>query len=189
MTVSSVLMMTSVLVMGSLSMSFLIWVSLGMCFFSMCRLMVFVSLMDLCADNLVIIRLSMQRQGLVNVTMLHTVLGRGLDLMEKLIVLVLNVVHDLGTSMVTHIVLISVTRVIGVCGGVVAEILILFVMVIIVIASPVCATLVMLWVLVVTILVVGALVVLGAVVLVTVVLVVVTSGVLFAVVESVLAVG
>lgn len=172
---------------SSLSNLRFILVSSGLSDLSMGCLMVLVSLMDFGADNFVIASMSVQGQSLVHVAMLNSVLSRSLDLVEELVVLVLDVVHNLGASVMAHIMLISVTWVIRVSGSIVSEVLILFIVVVVVISSPEGSTFMMLGVLLMATLMVGGLLVLGTEVLVSVLSVVVSRWVFLSVVQSVFA--
>ena len=176
---------SSIRMVSGLSMLLLIYVSFSFSNLSMGCLMVLVGLVDLSADNFVIVSMSVQGESLVSVAMLNSVLSRSLDLVEKLVVLMLDIVHYLGTSVVAHIMLISVTWVIGVSCGVVSEILILFIMVIVVVSSPESSTFVMFGVFLMTIFMVGRLAVLCAEVLMAIVSVVMASRVSLSVVECI----
>ncbi len=162
-----------------------ILVGSGLSDLSMGCLMVLVSLMDLGADDFVIVSMSVQGESLVHVAMLNSVLSRGLDFVEQLVVLMLDVVHNLGASVMAHIMLISVTWVIRVSCSIVSEVFILFIVVIVVIPSPEGSTFMMLGVLLMATLMVGGLLVLGAEVLVAVLSIVVSRWVLLTVVQGV----
>jgi len=180
---SFVIVMLAVVVVGGLGMLLLVAVSLGVSVLGMSSLVMLVSLMDL---GVLVSVMSVKGQGLVSITMLNAVLGRCLDLVEELIVLMLDVVHHLGASVVADIVFICVARVVGVSSRVVSEIFIAFVLVIVVVPSPERCAFVVLWVLIVAALMVIALVVFGAEVLMLVMFVMVRSGVAFTVIHGVL---
>lgn len=180
-------MMLSILRMvGGLGVLFLVAVSLGVGVLSMSCLVMLVSLMDFGVLDSVV---GVEGQGLVSVTMLNTVLGRCLDLVEELIVLMLDIVHHLSASVVAHIVFICVAWVVCMSSSVVSKIFITLVLVIIVITPPESTTFVVLWVLVVTAFMVIALMVFGAEVLVMIMFVMLRGGVLFTVIHGVLVFG
>jgi len=176
-------MTLAVVVVGSFGMLLLVAVSLSVSVLSVSSLVMFVRLMDLGVLDSVV---GVKGQGLVSIAMLNSVLGRCLNLVEELIVLMLDIVHHLSASVVAHIVLICVARVIRVSSGIVSEIFIALVLVIIVVASPERSAFVVLWVLVVTAFMVITLVVFSAEVLMMIMLIVVRGGVAFTVIHGVL---
>ena len=73
----------------------------------------------------------------LDVVMLNAVLGLSFDFMEEFVVLMLDIVHQLGALMVVDIMLVSVTTVVSVVRGVVTEVLVRLVMVIVMVATVV----------------------------------------------------
>jgi len=84
-----------------------------------------------------VVLFSVEREGLVgDIGVLNWVLGLGLDHVEKLIVLVLDVVLELLAVVVGRVVGVSVACMVGVSERIVFEILICLVMVVVVITAP-----------------------------------------------------
>ena len=94
-------------------------------------------------------RAAVQRQHMMlDIVVLNTVRGLRLDLVEQLVVLVLNIMHQLRALVIINVVAISVATVIGMRRSIVPEVLIRLIVVIVVVAAPVRATLVMVGVMV-----------------------------------------
>ena len=139
--------------------------------------------------NLVV--LAVERQSLVShVSVLDSVLCLCLDLVEELIILVLNVVHDLGSAVIVDIVAVSVARVVLVRQLVMSEVLIKLVSIHVGISTIEWAALMVLWVLNQAGFVVSWLVVVSTEVLklLVAVLIVVRNWVANAVIKNVLAI-
>ena len=119
--------------------------------------------------------LAIERQHVVlDVVMLNAVLGLSFDFMEEFVVLMLDIVHQLGALVVVDIMLVSVTTVVSVVWGVMTEVLVRLVMVIVMVAAVVgiaFVTLVRVVVRLVSVVVIAALVMDGGMVAILVLLV------------------
>lgn len=93
--------------------------------------------------DLHVVRMVAEGQHLVcHVAVFDAVLRSSLDLVVELVVLVLDVVHQLGAAVVGHVVAVDITGVVAVVQRVVAEVLVSLVMVVVVVAAPLRTTLV-----------------------------------------------
>ena len=141
-----------------------------------------------------LVLLTVQGQRLIgDIVVLNTVLGPALNLMEKLVVGVLDVVHEFSTPVVVDVVAIDIAGVVVVLLDVVAEIFVLLVMVVVVVTSPEgCADVVGVFkhgVAVVVLSIFLGVVAELKVAVVHIVFVMVRRGVLFAVVKDILDIG
>ena len=82
-----------------------------------------------------------RQQCVLHVVVFDAVLRLSLDLVEQLVVLVLNIVHQLRALVVVNIVAVGVATVVSMFRSIMPEVLIRLVMVIVVITAPVWATL------------------------------------------------